>query len=108
MAKRSRTAGEPGPKDQKLEPVAIYLVKFTTKAQGLTPFAIAEDQKRVTQAVKAAGGSCELFNTAGGTYDFVSIVRGISDVHVVVNLASIIQATGVVTATLMPGFHIFK
>jgi uncharacterized protein with GYD domain len=104
MAKRTKTAI----KTDRREPIAIYLINFTDKGRKLSPMAIAEDQKRVTLAVKSAGGTCELFNTMGSPYDNVSVVRGISEVHAVINLATTIQATGIVTATLISGFNMFK
>ena len=90
------------------EPIAIFLVKFTAKGRTASPGEIRKDQERVTKAVKAAGGTCELYNTPAGVYDFVSVVKGIPAVVDTAMVADTIDKGGLATATLMSGFKIFK
>ena len=90
------------------DPVAIFLVKFTAKTQKISPFAIKKDQDRVTKAVANVGGTCELYKTPGGVYDFVSVVKGVPAVTDTAQIAEAIEAGGLATATLMSGFKIFK
>ena len=62
---------------------------------------------RVQKALIAAGANCELYRTPGGLYDHVAILRDV-DLHSAVMFASIMEEGGLVTATLVPGYHIFK
>ena len=90
------------------EPAAVYLLSLTPKGRAASPEDKSRSQRRITDAVRAAGGSCRLFQLQGESFDFVSIITGISDDKVLQDISVIIESAGNVTARLMRGVHLMK
>jgi uncharacterized protein with GYD domain len=96
-AKRSKGA-------VKDEVTYFFLIKRTEKLRSTA-------QKRkgisdVTKVVRQEGGQCHLYSTSGASFDFVSVITGITTAAAV-GLAAEIEKRGTVKATLISGIEIF-
>jgi len=87
--------GQPG-----REPDAyFFLIKRTNEFAKKTKAELEQSQNKITEAVKAEGGRCEIFETYGA-YDFHSKVTGISRADAP-KIKKAIEASGNVTATML-------
>ena len=85
----------------------FYLVKYTDKGAGQSPARSKQEQDAVNRAVKKEGGDCTLYATAGGAYDFLSVVTGISS-ETAIQVAMQIEKSGRVKVTLLFGLPVRK
>jgi uncharacterized protein with GYD domain len=60
----------------------------------------------VTKLVGQEGGQCHLYSTSGASFDFVSVVTGITTAAAI-RIAAEIEKLGTVKATLISGIEIF-
>jgi uncharacterized protein with GYD domain len=60
----------------------------------------------ITKLVRKEGGKCRLYMTSGSAFDFVSVVTGITCAGAI-RIATEIERSGIVKATLMPSIEIF-
>jgi uncharacterized protein with GYD domain len=77
-----------------IEPVVILLISLTEKGAQLSTEEFDRRQNQVSGFVRNAGGRCQLFQTPGNIYDFVSIVRDISNVAALYELLWHMESEG--------------
>jgi uncharacterized protein with GYD domain len=96
MAKRVRSGGGAA-----AGPVAILLVTLTAKAYEISPQRREKHRNDITKRCEDAGGKCQLFQATGGIYEYVSIVKGISDTAKLLDLVQFLESLGDMKAVLM-------
>lgn len=80
----------------------FYLVKYTEKGIGQSAERSRTERDAITRRVKEARGSCRLWATPGGAYDYVSVITGISP-EAALQIALLIEQNGEVRVTLLSG-----
>lgn len=85
----------------------FFLIEDTAKGAGMSAAKRTREMGAVNKAVKQAGGQCRLFETRGSAFEFVSVISGIS-AAAAIRIASEIDSTGNVKATLMSGLELFS
>lgn len=101
MATEPRYSERPGG-DGRPADAYFFLLKKTKEADQKTPAELEKSQNRITDAVKAEGGRCELYITIG-PYDFLSKVVGV-DEAAAHRLKEQLDKGGNVKATLLKAF----
>jgi uncharacterized protein with GYD domain len=86
-----------------IEPVGILLITFTEKGSHSSEKERTKERNEITAYVRGAGGQCQLFQTPGTVYDFVSLVTGVSSVAALFELLALIESGGNVKAQLLLG-----
>jgi len=80
----------------------FFLISETSRAAGLSAAQHTRARAAITSWVEKARGTCRLYQTSGGAYDFISMVTNISPASAV-RLAHAINQNGNVRATLVTG-----
>ena len=84
----------------------FYLITRTEKGRLQTEAERKRGANDVTKAVRKAGGECRLFTTRGSSFDYVSVITGVSAAATVA-IAEEIEKLGAVKATLISGVEMF-
>jgi uncharacterized protein with GYD domain len=85
----------------------FFLVKHTERGAVQTPAFKKKGINDVTKAVRKEGGQCHLYMTRGATFDYVSVITGVSHAGAV-RIAVEIEKRGTVKATLCSGVEMFN
>jgi len=82
----------------------FFLVRRTDK--NATEAQKKKARQDITKAVKQEGGKCRLYATNGSSFDFVSVVTGITAAGAI-RVAAVIDEPGTVKVTLVAGLENF-
>jgi uncharacterized protein with GYD domain len=85
----------------------FFLIEDTAQGAGMSEAQRKREMNAVNKAVQRAGGQCRLYETRGSTFEYVSVISGISTAAAI-RVAREIDKTGNVKATLMPGLELFS
>ena len=82
----------------------FFLVKRTEK--NATEAQKKRARQDVNKVIKREGGTCCLYATSGASFDFVSVVTGIT-AAAAIRIAGELDKPGTVKATLVAGLEVF-
>lgn len=80
----------------------FFLIKHTAKGTVQSPAQKKKGINDVTKVVKKEGGECQLYSTRGASFDYVSVMTGLTTAAAI-RIAAEIEKRGTVNATLLSG-----
>lgn len=84
----------------------FFLIKHTAKGTVQSAAQKKKGVNDVTKVVRKEGGQCQLYSTRGATFDYVSVMTGLTTAAAV-RIAAEIEKRGTVNATLLSGIMTF-
>jgi uncharacterized protein with GYD domain len=85
----------------------FYLMKHTEKGAVQSAAQKRKGVDGVTKVVRQEGGQCHLYSTRGATFDYVSVITGITTAAAV-RIVAEIEKRGAARATLISGVEVLK
>jgi uncharacterized protein with GYD domain len=85
----------------------FYLMKHTEKGAVQSAAEKRKGVDGVTKVVRQEGGQCHLYSTRGATFDYVSVITGITTAAAV-RIVAEIEKRGAARATLISGVEVLK
>ncbi|WGR91494.1 hypothetical protein MTX26_13510 [Bradyrhizobium sp. ISRA443] len=84
----------------------FYLITRTERGRAQSEAQKKRGANDVTKVVLKAGGQCRLYSTRGSSFDYVSVITGVS-AAATIRIVEEIEKLGAVKATLVSGVEMF-
>ena len=94
-------------KGVKDEVTYFFLIKRTERGTVGSAAQKKKGRNDVTKVARQEGGQCHLYSTSGASFDFVSVISGITTAAALKIVAEI-EMRGAAKATLLSGVEIFE